>query len=1285
MMMFSAPAKVPSTALLLSAHQQQQSSSSFATLSLAGEDYCLKSENAFKLPFVPLTVASVKHAFSKLAVRLPRIVPRPGKRDTTHKQVSVSVLVDPFAELAAPTPFAACGDPGSDDTLVVPHPSPAANNKSAKSSSLSSSLSPRLAWASVKARLSRRAAAAAPVAGGNVVVVDELRDEFFADDDDQPAVIDFAGEAAGLPNHRLTGADRAALASIFDALDTNPAVWHRWTCAACAASAGSHRRSAPPRVPLFPRLAHDGNLFDLYQALTSPPDVAADLDVPESMLRSTPYPFQKRTVARMLQVEMPEVWHAPGETAKSMAAPAPDPPAPACYRCGSLAVTVRLPERPAEHQAPEPESAPFGTCISPVFLARRDAASGDIFWIDPRHPTAVFRRAPTWIAHPRAGVLAEDMGMGKTLISIMLILATRDMRAFPADPNIPVRFHAPPDEGELDQAPRVAKLKQLSLDTVELPVWSHHKRELRAPESDLGSLLRSSFHTYTDTASIKVGRVHQIVSTEVVLLPTTLVAVPDTLLYQWQNELAKHVDGSHKLSCLALNPNVPLPRSPAELLAYDLLLVPFSKINALDKTDVFRRSHFLRLIVDEGHKVGASTDQMRTLQRVRSTFRWIVTGTPTTKLALDAADVPSSDAPAPAPAPIASGAPAIPAIPAADASVVYQKDVAALHDLFDKFLRCPPFVAADPTSETRSSSVKALFKSRAPGVHEQLFNALSRVFVRHQREDLVAATDLPPLHEKTVWIQPTWFDAMSFNAMLATLITNALETERTSSQYLFRKENKKELDLYRDNLRRATTMIAINTELSVFLPQSVIPSILAQEHGALSRDDRDALNRARTHLDRAAAHAQFLALHDLGDLPIIVSGFPRAPHGIGNSLGPYWCMPNEDAAGLDYVPSQTIENLALLFSKQMKRIADAAEARSSNGITAAHAGKAKQQRRQELELEATVARGHQLAAAAADVRPPTPPASQPAAAAAMPRPFDHWEYRKTATDADINALGSQLTNARIRGVSSAKLRYLMSRLLELAPAEKCIVFAELDQELYYVVQLADLLGIMSILCAAGLKGEMDPKEAVRTFATSDAHRVFIVRTWIGARGLDLSVATRVFFLSPVWRFDIVRQAVRRAHRLGQTKPVFVETLAVRGNVLDYVVPSSSSSATSNDHGDPEWPSLGWPSRVWTGIAKARAAARASGTLSMGDLRELLEMVPFMPIDPRMVGDAAELDAGWDAPIGPRARADVMLGVEEEENEEVVVGEDEPASASRKRPSSTEGGEEEPARKAVRFE
>ncbi|KAJ1932223.1 hypothetical protein FBU59_006446, partial [Linderina macrospora] len=53
---------------------------------------------------------------------------------------------------------------------------------------------------------------------------------------------------------------------------------------------------------------------------------------------------------------------------------------------------------------------------------------------------------------------------------------------------------------------------------------------------------------------------------------------------------------------------------------------------------------------------------------------------------------------------------------------------------------------------------------------------------------------------------------------------------------------------------------------------------------------------------------------------------------------------------------------------------------------------------------------------------------------------------------------------------------------------------------------------------------------------------------LAAYGIDLSTASRVWFMSPVWQSARERQAIKRAHRLGQTRPVFVETLVMEGSV-----------------------------------------------------------------------------------------------------------------------------------------
>ncbi|KAJ2765665.1 hypothetical protein GGI18_006170 [Coemansia linderi] len=65
---------------------------------------------------------------------------------------------------------------------------------------------------------------------------------------------------------------------------------------------------------------------------------------------------------------------------------------------------------------------------------------------------------------------------------------------------------------------------------------------------------------------------------------------------------------------------------------------------------------------------------------------------------------------------------------------------------------------------------------------------------------------------------------------------------------------------------------------------------------------------------------------------------------------------------------------------------------------------------------------------------------------------------------------------------------------------------------------------------------------ITTFATSTMYNVIVMDVVLAAYGIDLSAASRVWFISPIWQAARERQAIKRAHRLGQQRPVFVETL-----------------------------------------------------------------------------------------------------------------------------------------------
>ena len=128
---------------------------------------------------------------------------------------------------------------------------------------------------------------------------------------------------------------------------------------------------------------------------------------------------------------------------------------------------------------------------------------------------------------------------------------------------------------------------------------------------------------------------------------------------------------------------------------------------------------------------------------------------------------------------------------------------------------------------------------------------------------------------------------------------------------------------------------------------------------------------------------------------------------------------------------------------------------------------------------------------------------------------------------------------------SAKLSFLF-RLLEAELGEKrrILVFSQFTS--------------MLALIAAGLE-ERGVRHALLTGATADRQRlvdafqegrveVFLISLKAGGTGLNLTSAETVIHYDPWWNPAAQAQATDRAHRIGQTRPVFVHQLIVAGSV-----------------------------------------------------------------------------------------------------------------------------------------
>ncbi len=144
-----------------------------------------------------------------------------------------------------------------------------------------------------------------------------------------------------------------------------------------------------------------------------------------------------------------------------------------------------------------------------------------------------------------------------------------------------------------------------------------------------------------------------------------------------------------------------------------------------------------------------------------------------------------------------------------------------------------------------------------------------------------------------------------------------------------------------------------------------------------------------------------------------------------------------------------------------------------------------------------------------------------------------------------------LLDVKRSGESSAKLDTLMAQLDEVRQGEhKALVFSQFTSLLAIVRQRLDESGIRYEY----LDGATRNRQAcVESFQNNPECDLFLISLKAGGLGLNLTAAEYVFLLDPWWNPAVEAQAVDRAHRIGQTRPVFAYRLIAKDTVEEKVL------------------------------------------------------------------------------------------------------------------------------------
>jgi len=129
--------------------------------------------------------------------------------------------------------------------------------------------------------------------------------------------------------------------------------------------------------------------------------------------------------------------------------------------------------------------------------------------------------------------------------------------------------------------------------------------------------------------------------------------------------------------------------------------------------------------------------------------------------------------------------------------------------------------------------------------------------------------------------------------------------------------------------------------------------------------------------------------------------------------------------------------------------------------------------------------------------------------------------------------------------TSAKRAHLLAMLDELmAEGRRVLVFSQFVQMLHLIEDDIKTRGYEYAWLSGKTKNRT---ELVERFQSGDVP-IFLISLKAGGIGLTLTAADTVILYDPWWNPAVERQAMDRAHRIGQDKPVFVHRLITEGTV-----------------------------------------------------------------------------------------------------------------------------------------
>lgn len=403
-----------------------------------------------------------------------------------------------------------------------------------------------------------------------------------------------------------------------------------------------------------------------------------------------------------------------------------------------------------------------------------------------------------------------------------------------------------------------------------------------------------------------------------------------------------------------------------------------------------------------------------------------------------------------------------------------RKDLEKLGILVSGFLQVKPWANGkedDPASWQKYVMPHNDGRRKA----RSLKTLLQSLVVRHRIEDIEADIQLPPLHNRVVYLQPSWHDKLSINQFIMFLTANAVTSERTDEDYMFHAKNRRQLHILVNNLRHSGfywTAIAPED-----ISQTIKVSQAYLKDSSCHESDRMLLEQTISTGEVVLASASWRSFAEFHEMGLFVRDFPQ------KAVVPWSLVPDTEyelllsgatqlakaqkwvdnhlyatdpATGLAGVGETTMQNLRQASIGPVPRQEHSPE---PSPLKKKHFSNPTGVPR--LTNERTMSRAKVASRRGKKVdysRKRLSPSDENKLAFAQPALKSALKSSAAKETIEQHPTDSVAGKTKICGTASAKLSYLLDKVSVLHQNEKILIFYEDNSIAWYIAQCFDLLG-----------------------------------------------------------------------------------------------------------------------------------------------------------------------------------------------------------------------------------